>query len=113
MLFRDECWEWRRCVQNQKDGKVIWNPEDVVRTKNCTHVTPGLICHKCNIPICNECWNHSMKDQSIPKALANDNFIGYTRKFFLQHSVTWLESTIACPLLSGLVTYYIEGNRGD
>ena len=54
-----------------------------------------------------------MNEKDIPKALANDNFIGYIRKYFLQHNVTWLEATIACPLFSGLVTYYIEGERSD
>ena len=27
--------------------------------------------------------------------------------------MTWLESTIACPLFSGLITYYIEGSSAD
>ena len=113
MLFRDHCWEWRQVVQGQSDSEVICNPEDVVRSALCTHTDPGVICHKCNIPICNECWSFSMNEKDIPKALANDNFIGYIRKYFLQHNVTWLEATIACPLCSGLVTYYIEGERSD
>ena len=49
----------------------------------------------------------------MPKALCNDNFVGDLRSFFLEHSVAWLESTIACPLLSGLITYYIEDATDD
>ena len=97
----------------QLDCKIICNPEDVVRSVYCTHKDDGAICHKCHIPICNECWQFSMHDKDIPKALVNDNFIGYIRKYFLERSVTWLEATIACPLFSGLVTYYIEGERSD
>ena len=49
----------------------------------------------------------------MPKALANDNFVGYLQRYFLQHSVTWIEATIASPIFSGLITYYIEGARAD
>ena len=35
------------------------------------------------------------------------------REFFLVNNVTWLESTIACPLFSGLITYYIEGAQSE
>ena len=113
MLFQDDCWEWRRCLQGQRDCEMICNPEDVVRSVYCTHKDEGAICYKCHIPICNECWQFSMNKKDIPKALVNDNFIGYIRKYFLERSVTWLEATIACPLFSGLVTYYIEGERSD
>ena len=50
-----------------------------------------------------------MRHEKIPKALACDNFIGYAHEFILEHRVTWLEATIALPVFSGLVTYYIEG----
>ena len=54
-----------------------------------------------------------MNYEDIPKALCNDNFVGYLRKCFLENNVTWLESTIACPLFSGMITYYIEGTQSD
>ena len=54
-----------------------------------------------------------METHDIPKALANDNFIAYMKEYFLENNVTWLEATIACPLFSGLITYYIEGERSD
>ena len=28
-------------------------------------------------------------------------------------AVTWLEATIACPVFSGLVTYYVEGDAAQ
>ena len=51
-----------------------------------------------------------MDSKKIPKALASDNFIGYAHEFIVENSVTWLEATIACPVFSGLITYYIEGD---
>ena len=52
----------------------------------------------------------SSRAQKIPKALANDNFVGYAHAYIVENSVTWLEATIACPVFSGLITYYIEGD---
>ena len=54
-----------------------------------------------------------MKNEKIPKALANDNFIGYLHRYFVSQKVNWLEATIASPVFSGLVTYYIEGEGKD
>ena len=75
----------------------------------CEHDEGEVICSHCSIPICNECWRHAQRGSSIPKALANDKFIGYMLRFLLEENVTWLEATIACPFFTGLVTYYIEG----
>ena len=46
----------------------------------------------------------------MPKALTNDNFIGYMSRYIVDHKVTWLEATIASPVFTGLITYYIEGS---
>eukprot|EP00973_Karenia_brevis_P039679 5478434-Karenia_brevis.AAC.1 len=43
-----------------------------------------------------------------PKALANDNYISYAHAFIVEQKVTWLEATIACPIFTGLITYYME-----
>ena len=50
-----------------------------------------------------------MAKRPIARSLANDNFIGYAHSYIVQNKVTWLEATIACPVFSGLVTYYVEG----
>ena len=114
-LFRKGCMEWRRNVAVGREiyGEALCNPQDVVRSSNCTHDSADTVCSSCSIPVCNECWKYATRSEDIPKALCNDNFIGYLRNFFLEHSVTWLESTIACPLFSGLITYYIEGSSAD
>ena len=31
-------------------------------------------------------------------------------EYFVQHKVTWIEATIACPVFTGLIVYYIEGS---
>ena len=45
--------------------------------------------------------------------LANDNFIGYAHDFIVRRKVTWLEATIARPVFSGVVTYYVEGTSAE
>ena len=52
----------------------------------------------------------SRPEVKTPQSLANDNFIGYAHEYIVENKVTWLEATIACPVFSGLVTYYIEGD---
>ena len=101
-----------------RDGsseEALCNPEDVKLCSECTPLQGKRICSKCSIPICNECWRYVVRQSirragipKIPKALANDNFIGYMQRFFLTENVTWLEATIACPFFTGMVAYYIE-----
>ena len=62
-----------------------------------------VVCEQCWIPFCTTCWHSLRHDLKIPKALANDNFIGYVARFFVEHQVTWLEATIAAPVFSGLL----------
>ena len=54
-----------------------------------------------------------MKEEKILRCLANDNFIGYAHEYIVAKKVTWLEPAIACPVFSGLVTYYIEGDESQ
>jgi len=114
-LSQADCYEWRRFVHNSNalPVEILCNPEDVIVSENCQHRSTDTICSNCAIPICNECWKYATKSEDIPKAMCNDNFVGYIRRFFLENNVTWLESTIACPLFSGLITYYIEGKQSD
>ena len=107
--FAQNTWEWRRKVR--RDGQeqdIMCNPEDVVVTSACKHDENTVCCH-CDIPICDECWRLALTNASIPKALTNDNFVGYLDEYIVRHRVSWLEATIACPVFTGLVTYYIEG----
>ena len=105
-----DCFEWIRSIRCANGTEeLLCCPEDVVQTELCSH-GKAAICPRCRIPVCSECWHYSCTNTKNPKALANDNFIGYAHIFLVEHNVTWLEATIAGPVFSGLVTYYIEGN---
>ena len=65
-----------------------------------------MVCSKCHIPICKDCWSLARSNKSIPKALCNDNVIGYM--CFSSKNDLNMEATIACPIFSGLIIYYIE-----
>ena len=107
------CMEWKRHVQCKRGTEeVLCCPEDVMKSNACTH-GEDMVCEKCFIPFCNTCWNLLRKDLKVPKALSNDNVIGYVASFFVEHRVTWLEATIAAPVFSGMVCYYVEGKPGD
>ena len=107
--FANDTWEWRRVTRrNGANEEVMCNPEDVLRSLQCRH-DEHSVCSKCRIPFCRECRRLTAQNQKIPKALTNDNFIGYMNRYFVDHEVTWLEATIASPVFTGLVTYYIEG----
>ncbi len=86
-------------------------PEDVLRSPQCRH-NDDEVCARCFIPICTECGALLQSRQKIPKALCNDNYISYQHQYIVANQVTWLEATIACPIFTGLITYYIEGS-GD
>ena len=47
------------------------------------------------------------------KILINDNYISYQHEFIVCEKVTWLEATIACPIFTGLITYYVEGDKNE
>ena len=63
--------------------KVCCKPEDVERTPRRRH-DDDTICSSCKLPVCNECWSLTMRKQAIPKALTNDNYIGYINKYFVE-----------------------------
>ena len=110
-FLREGVFEWKRRVLERNDEAVCC-PEDVLQTTTCQH-GEDTVCSRCHIPICNECWRLAKKNRKIPKALANDNFISYAHPFIVAENVTWLEATIAAPVFSGLITYYIEGEQSD
>ena len=104
--LHDRASPWRRQVYGT-DHELLCNPEDV-DISDCQH-DDQYVCTSCRIPICDECWRRSLQRQSIPKAIANDNFIGYMHDVFWYHEPNWLEVTIAVPVFVGLICYYIEG----
>ena len=109
-IMQSDCFHWQRKVRRRGTVEhVLCCPEDVIPSTKCRH-DETYICEQCQIPICNECYVLSLKKQKIPRALTNDNFIGFVHPYIVENKVTWLEATIACPVFSGLVTYYIEGD---
>ena len=108
--LQEGVFEWRRKVQRQGIWEeAICCPEDVHASPKCKH-DETVVCSMCDIPICNECWTSAINNEKIPKALACDNFIGYAHPFLVDSKATWLEATIAAPVFSGLITYYVEGH---
>ena len=97
---------WRRRVLGTA-RELLCNPEDV-DISDCRH-DDQYVCKSCRIPICDDCWKRSLQRQPIPKAITNDNFIGYMHDVFWYHEPNWLEVIIAVPVFVGLICYYIEG----
>ena len=107
--MNDDSYEWKRKIDDHGvTDDAMCCPEDVKKSPQCTH-DDTFVCCKCRIPVCNECWAATVNPEKIPKALTNDNFTGYAHPFIVEMKVTWLEATIASPVFSGLVTYYVEG----
>jgi len=109
--LQESCFEWKRQVRNASHT-LLCCPEDVLPCKDCQG-PDHFICEQCDIPICKECWQFTLLEEKIPKALCNDNFTGYVDEFIVQAQVKWIEATIAAPVFTGLVTYYIEGHKSQ
>ena len=80
--LQSQSFEWKRKIYRQG----VWEealccPEDVQRGPSCRH-GDEVVCSRCRIPFCNDCWNLGSLNRSIPKALCCDNFIGYAHQFF-------------------------------
>ena len=109
--------EWKRRVRakrwrNNTTKELLCCPEDVDACQSCSK-NDGCVCDACNISICNECWWACCREEKIPKALCNDNFVGYVHAFIVKEEVRWIEAVIAGPVFSGLITYYIEGTDSE
>ena len=50
--------------------------------------------------------------QSVPTALANDNFYGYAPEVIYKHRVRWIEAAAACPCWTTLMVFYLEEDEG-
>jgi hypothetical protein len=108
-----DSFEWIRKVRRAGGvDTILCCPEDVEMSRACKHDF-SFVCADCHIPYCNECYTLSVQKQAIPRCLTNDNYIGYVHAYIVRHKVTWLEATIACPVFSGLVTYYVEGRASE
>ena len=48
----------------------------------------------------------------VARCLANDNLYGPADEDIIKQRVRWIECAAASPVLSCLITYYVEGDRG-
>ena len=92
---------------------IICCPEDI--TCDAQHAKHEIrSC--CQLPLCRECYFTSRNTDEvkckIPQCLANDNFYGYVEELLLKYRVRWIECAAASPVLTCLISYYVEGDRG-
>ena len=88
----------------------------IARRQKCKELhggDPTMVCFHCKLPVCLECYSRLGVSQPskfrIPAAIANDNFQGYIHPFIVQLRVRWIEAVVACPYLTTIVQYYVEG----
>ena len=72
----ENCWEWRQILryENGIEIPVLCCPEDV---KHCKDHESHVICKSCTLPLCHRCALLLRRQEQIPMAIANHNFIGY------------------------------------
>ena len=68
------------------------------------------------MPLCRECYFDSSSGNDdgckVARCLANDNFYGLIDEDLVKHRVRWIEVAAASPVLTCLISYYVEGDRG-
>ena len=112
-MLREDCWEWRRTLlyRNGISVPIICCPEDV---QSCSPAIHGshVICGNCRVPLCRKCGLRMLRNQPIPMAIANHNFIGYCVETIVKYKVRWIEAAIACPVWTTMICFYLEEDRG-
>ena len=102
-----QSWEWRRIFRFEEGDRVaLCCPEDIQVCQPCEHEME-VVCRKCQLPICFDCWWHMdhAAESRIPQALANDNLQGYVHPFIVENEVRFIEAVIACPVFTSMVVY--------
>ena len=70
----------------------------------------------CQLPLCRECYFESTSSNvyvcKVARCLAKDNLYGLTDTDIVKHRVRWIECAAASPVLTCLISYYVEGDRG-
>ena len=67
---------------------ILCCPEDVRCQHNCPEVSQ--FCVDCRMPMCKSCMLLLQDRQTVPAALANDNWYGYLQRWILAVGVTWM-----------------------
>ena len=105
--------------QSISDGMVKFSsspilccPEDV----RCKHNCPDKrrFCLDCRMPVCKSCRLLLQDKQTVPMALANDNWYGYLQRWIFDVQVTWMEKTVASPHWTGMTLFTMrqQGDKG-
>ena len=50
--------------------------------------------------------------QTVPEALANDNWYGYLQRWIYEKGVTWMEKTVSTPFWTGMTLFTINRQKG-
>ncbi len=50
--------------------------------------------------------------QTVPEALANDNWHGYVQDWIYKAGVTWMEETVSTPFWTGMTPFAMDRQTG-
>ena len=105
-FLQRESSEWVRRVR-QSGQPLVCCPEDVRLSKSCKHPMTE-VCLRCEIPMCHERSRYIKRHEHSLTAVGKDNLTSYAHTFIVEEKVTWLETTIVCPIFTGWITYYMK-----
>ncbi len=113
--LKETAWTTKRILKCSKypNQTIMCCPEDITcEAEHAEHEIRSC----CQLPLCRECYfiskSHNEVKCKIPQCLANDNFYGYVEELLLKYRVRWIECAAASPVLTCLISYYVEGDRG-
>ena len=109
----NDAWTFKRLLKCWlTEQLILCAPQDIkCQAKHDVQEVHGC----CLLPLCTQCFHISTAEDSkckVPRALANDNFYGFANADLVKYGVRWIELAAASPILTCLVTYYVEGDRG-
>ena len=90
------------------DEQLLCCPEDQECVHGCAQY--GKLCHRCLIPLFQECRLGLQRNEILPHGIINDNWYGYIQEWVSRVSVTWMEKTVSSPFWTGLTLFSI-GSR--
>ena len=83
-------------------------PEDHRCRAHPEHVTSGVLCEDCEVPLCNQCHDELRQGRLPPRSLANDMFTGYAPERLYSEQVTVMEMICASPCITALICMSME-----
>lgn len=88
-IAQQELEDWTIVVRlGTKEVRVLGCPEDRV----CLECRgEGVLCRKCELPVCRDCWQDLKRRKRPAMALANDLWTGYVPDMIYSQRVTYME----------------------